>query len=145
MRYAMCIPVMKLHVHLSHSSILIFLCLYILVLGSEQHSEKSSVRMVLCWVTPTGKNHLAVPMWDPSEDQPVRSLSYVQTFPFYLSLQLRLFCLILQVRGGPSCAELDGYQTQSGAVPEMLRLHPRLHAWRATGGAARCLNWGHSK
>ncbi len=87
----MCILVMKLHVHLPHSSILIFSCLYILVLGSEQHSEKSSVRMVLCWVTPTGKNHLAVPMWDPSEDQPVRSLSYLQTFPFFVFAVETLF------------------------------------------------------
>lgn len=46
--------------HILHlcSSVFVYLC----VLGSEQHSEESSVRMVLCWVTPARKNHLAVPL-----------------------------------------------------------------------------------
>lgn len=63
------------------TSYILYLCssvsVYLCVLGSEHYSEESSVRMVLCWVTPTRKNHLAFPLRDPSEDQPVRSLLHV--------------------------------------------------------------------
>ena len=44
---------------------------------------------------------------------------------------------LFQVRGGAPCEELDRPEAQSGAVPPLLRLHPRRHAG-GTPGRATC-------
>lgn len=39
--------------------------------GPEWHVEELALWVVLCRSAPTGENHLAVPLWDSAEDQPV--------------------------------------------------------------------------
>lgn len=59
------------------------------LLGPEWNAEESVVRVVLCGSAATGENHVAVALWDPAEDQPVRKF----TFPEVVISSLSFFFL----------------------------------------------------
>lgn len=54
------------------------------LLGLEWHPEEPAVWMVLCGSAPAGANHLAVALWDPAKDQPVKTSSNLWDIEFSL-------------------------------------------------------------
>lgn len=53
--------------------------------GPEWHSEEFAFRVVLCRSAPSGEDHLAVPLRDPAENQPVRAFIHAPSHLCFFS------------------------------------------------------------